>query len=235
MSTRPNPNPESPLRLGPILSLPPEMLNCIAEYLRPSAVLSFRQTCWHMYENACSKLTLKANLNSRVLRSQSLALACMMERDGRLPKDRLVCAACTYHHPSDSFDPTEKLLPPEIRICDVEKLERKMGFAGAVKFERYYDDAPITSVCSACKGSHRFDSFDVVEQVQPSEDRICIVFANVCVDRDFTTALKAFRWDGALDPIPLEVGDQDSSSYPAILRQLELRQARYRQLSDLVS
>lgn len=188
-----------------------------------------------MYDNACSKLTLKAALNSRVLRSQSLALACMMERDGRLPKDRLVCAACTYHHLSDAFDPIEKLLPPDIRICDVEKLERKVGFAGAVKYERYYDDSPITAVCSACKGSHRFDSFDVVEQVKPSEDRICTIFASVCGDRDFISALKAFRWDGVLDPIPREGGDQDSSSCPAILRQLDLRQARYRQLSDLVN
>lgn len=164
MATRPIPVRKSVL-LGPILSLPPEILNHIVRYLRPNGVLSCRQTCRHMYYNSSSKSTLKAAMSDRVLPSESLALACMIERDSRLPKKSLVCGGCTHHHPSTSFDRIEKLLPPEIRVCGAEKLERKARFLFAVELERRYF-SPLQLLGSACKESHRFNLFDVAERVK---------------------------------------------------------------------
>ena len=228
-----NPSAEVPVLPGPILRLPPEILNHIVKYLRPNGILSFRQTCRHLYHNACSRITLKNALSDRVLPRESLALACMMERDGRLRKNRLVCAACPHYHSSTSFDSMEKLLPPKIRLCEVEKFERKTGYASALGIERCFADhlPPISLMCSACKGSHRFDMFDVGERLKPSADRICTVFANIFEDRDFIPTLKTCRWGGGLDPFLWEGGDRDLSTHPAILKQLALSQARCRQLS----
>lgn len=110
-----------------------------------------------------------------------------MEADGRLPKTRSVCGACTYHHPSTSFDPIEELLPPEIRVCGAEKNQRRKRFAFAMELERC-GLSQLVLLCSACKESHRFDLFDVVERVKRSEDRMCTafctIFAHIRLDRD---------------------------------------------------
>lgn len=116
-----------------------------------------------------------------------MALACMMEHDGRLPKKTLVCGGCTHHHPSTSFDSIEKLLPPEIRVCGAEKRERKARFLFAIELERRCF-SPLELLCSACKESHRFNLFDVVERVKPYEDRICAVFAKISLGRNFLRA-----------------------------------------------
>jgi len=132
-------------------------------------------------------------MSDRVLRRESLALACMMVRDGRLPKKSLVCGGCTHHHPSNSLDPIEKLLPPEIRVCGAEKRERKARFLFAIELERRWF-SPLQLLCSTCRESHRFDLFDVVERVKSYEHRICAVFARISSGRNFLSALKACRW-----------------------------------------
>lgn len=79
-----------------------------------------------------------------------------------IAKEKCLYGACTYHQPSASFNPLEKLLPPETKVCGVEKLESKTSFVFVIGLGRHCL-SPLLLLCSVCKESHRFDVFDVVE------------------------------------------------------------------------
>lgn len=164
----------TPKAEGPIRSLPPELLNHIMGYLPASAILSFRQISRHFYQNACFKSTLNAARKGFFYPSEKLAFHCMMERDGRLPEKYLVCSGCRFDHGLVLFDSTEKLLPPQVRLCSSVKGGRKADFPCCCRDEHRGQYSHCVLVCSACKTIHSLDMFDIIEQLKPPEKRICI-------------------------------------------------------------